>query len=68
MTSTVPVGSAGLTAVMDVELMTVKLVAAIVPNFTAVIAAKLEPVIVTVVPPAVGPLVTERLETDGTTD
>ena len=52
---TVPAASAGSTAVMDVAEFTVKLVAAVVPNFTAVAPVKLVPVMVTDVCPADGP-------------
>ena len=55
-TSTVP-APAGEVAVMEVALFTVKLVAGVAPNFTAVAAAKPVPVMLTTVPPAVGPLV-----------
>ena len=55
-TSTVP-APAGEVAVMEVALFTVKLVAAVAPNFTAVAAVKPVPVMLTIVPPAVGPLV-----------
>lgn len=54
LTSTVPV-PAGETAVMDVAELTVKLVAAVAPNVTAVAAVNPEPVIATEVPPASGP-------------
>ena len=47
---------AGDTAVMEVELFTVTLVAGIPPKVTVDVAVKPEPVIVTVVPPAVPPL------------
>ena len=40
---------------MVVALLTVKGVAVVVPNFTAVAPVKLVPVMVTAVPPAVGP-------------
>ena len=53
--SMVAAPSAGLVAVMLVGLLTVKLVAAVVPNITAVAFVKPVPVIVTLVPPAVGP-------------
>jgi hypothetical protein len=43
-------------AVIEVLLTTTTLVAAAVPNFTVAPAAKLVPVIVTAVPPAVDPL------------
>ena len=46
---------AGLTAVIDVPLTTVKLVAGSVPKSTALAPSKLFPVIVTVVPPDIGP-------------
>ncbi len=55
-TSTVPV-PAGLSAVIVVSLTTVRFVAGVVPKSTAVAPVKLVPVIVTRVPPAVGPLV-----------
>ena len=55
-TPTAPaVAAAGLTAVMDVALFTVKLVAAVLPNVTAVAPVRPVPVIATVVPPASGP-------------
>ena len=53
-TSTVPV-PAGDVAVILVELTTVKVVAASVPKCTAVAPVKAVPVMVTEVPPAVGP-------------
>ena len=56
-TSTVPAVPAGAVAVTDVAVFTVKVVALVAPNFTAVAPAKFVPVIVTLVPPAVGPLV-----------
>ena len=55
-TSTVPV-PAGAVAVMDVALLTVKVVAAVAPNFTAVAPVRLVPVMVTEVPPVLGPVV-----------
>ena len=58
MTSTVPV-PAGEVAVIDVAELTVKLVALVAPNFTAVAPVKLVPAMVTDVPPAVGPDVGE---------
>ena len=57
-TSTVPVPT-GDVAVMDVAETTVKLVAAAAPKVTAVAPANPVPVIVTVVPPVVGPAVGE---------
>jgi len=59
-TSTVFATSGGDTAVIEVivfTVFTVKLVALIEPNLTAVAPVKLAPVIVTFVPPAAGPLV-----------
>ena len=53
-TSTVPV-PAGAVAVMVVELSTVKVAGLPVPKSTAVAPVKLVPVIVTEVPPVVGP-------------
>ena len=47
---------AGLTAVIVVPLITTTSVAGVVPKSTAVAPVNPEPVIVTVVPPAVGPL------------
>ena len=47
---------AGVVAVIDVLLTTTTLVAAVPPNVTVAPAAKFVPVIVTAVPPAVGPL------------
>ncbi len=55
-TSTGPAAPAGLVAEIEVSLLTVELVAAVPPKLTAVAAAKLVPVMVTEVPPAVGPL------------
>jgi hypothetical protein len=54
-TSTVPADPAGLVAAIDVALFTVKLVAGTVPKFTPVAAVKPVPVMVTLVPPVVGP-------------
>ena len=57
-TSTVPAASAGEKAVIDVGELAVTLVAAVVPNMTAlagVLALNPEPVMVTEVSPAVGP-------------
>ena len=55
-TSTEPV-PAGPSAVIVVSLTTVTPIAAVVPKSTAVAPVKPAPVIVTKVPPAVGPLV-----------
>ena len=57
MTSTVPAVPAGAVAVMLVALLTVKLVGGRRAEVTAVAPVKFVPVIVTVVPPAVGPAV-----------
>jgi hypothetical protein len=46
----------GDVAVIEVALTTVKPVAAVAPKLTEVAPVKLEPVMVTDVPPAVGPL------------
>jgi hypothetical protein len=63
--STVPAVSAGLTAVIWVEELTVKLAAAVVPNSTPVAPVRLEPVMTTVVPPAVVPTVGVTPDTVG---
>jgi len=52
---TVPNAPVGDVAVICVALLTVKLVALVAPNFTAVVPMKFVPVIVTLVPPVVGP-------------
>ena len=54
-TSTAPRIPAGAVALIDVALLTVNVVAAMRPNFTALAPVKLVPVIVTDVPPVVGP-------------
>ena len=51
---------AGATAVIWVAELTVKLVAAVPPNFTAVAPVKFVPVMVTLVPPVAGPDVGAR--------
>jgi hypothetical protein len=56
-TSTVPAAPEGEVAVMEVAPLTVNVVAAVVPNFTAVAPEKLAPVMVMLVSPVVGPLV-----------
>ena len=63
-TSTVPL-PAGDVAVIDVAELTVKLVALTAPNFTAVAPVRVVPVMVTNVPPAVGPDVGETDVTVG---
>jgi hypothetical protein len=54
--STGPAERAGDVAMMVLALTTVKLVAGIPPNVTAVAPSRLAPVMVTVVPPTAGPL------------
>ena len=51
-----PTVPAGVTAVIEVALTTVRLVAAAPPMVTPVAPVKLVPVIVTEVPPAIGPV------------
>ena len=63
-TSTVPV-PAGAGTVIEVVELTVAGDAALFPNFTAVTPLKLVPVIVTDVPPAVGPEVGDTAVTVG---
>ena len=58
---TPPAASAGLFAVTVVDDAAWTVVAAVEPNVTAVTLASVVPVIVTVVPPAVGPLVGLKL-------
>ena len=55
-TSTAPALPAEEIAVIWVDEFTVKLVAAVLPNLTAVAPVKLLPVMTTEVPPAAGPL------------
>ena len=55
MTSTVPTDWAGETTVMDVELLTTTLVPGRAPKLTVAPVANWLPVIVTDVPPAIGP-------------
>ena len=55
-TSTVPALSAGEVQVMEVSETTLTLVAAVTPKLTAVAPVKPTPLMVTVVPPAAGPL------------
>ena len=56
-TSTAPMAFAGVTHVTDVALTTVTDVAAVPPNVTVDAPVKFVPVSVTVVPPAVAPLI-----------
>ena len=62
--STVP-EPAGLVAVIEVALFTVYGVAGVPPNFTAVTPVKPVPVIVTLVPPPIGPTAGEMAVTVG---
>ena len=64
-TSTTPAACGGATAVICVAPLTVKLVAAVEPNSTALAPVKLVPVMVTLVPPAVGPAAGFRAVTVG---
>src|SRR6266508_839272 len=52
----VPASPTGDVAVIWVLLLTVKLVARFDPNFTMFVPARFTPVIVTMVPPVVGPV------------
>jgi hypothetical protein len=65
MMSTVPANWAGATAVMEVSLLTVKLVAATPPKETPLAPVKPLPLMVTLVPPAVLPLLVLRPVTAG---
>jgi hypothetical protein len=65
-TVTAPALPAGVVAVICVPLTTTTLVAALLPNVTVAPAAKFVPVIVTAVPPAVGPVLGDTLVTAGT--
>ena len=56
---------AGLTAVICVSELTVKLAAGVLPKNTALTSVKLVPVMTTVVPPAAGPAVGLRADTVG---
>jgi hypothetical protein len=64
---TAPALPAGVVAVMLVLLTTTTFVAAALPNVTVAPAAKFVPVIVTAVPPVVGPLLGDTLLTVGGT-
>jgi hypothetical protein len=64
-TVTAPDVPAGVVAVIVVPLTTVTFVAAAEPNVTVAPEAKFVPVIVTAVPPAVGPLLGLTLVTVG---
>ena len=63
--STVPL-PAGEVALIDVALLTVKVAAAVLPNFTAVAPVKFLPAIVTEVPPVSGPEIGLTEEMEGT--
>ena len=65
MTVTTPEMCAGVVAVIDVLLTTTTFVAAVPPNVTVAPAAKFVPVIVTPVPPAVGPTLGDTLPAVG---
>ena len=65
-TFTAPAACAGVVAVIEVALFTVKLVAAVPPKVTAVAPVKFVPVMVTLVPPAVGPVFGDTVVTVGT--
>ena len=64
-TSTTPAASAGVVAVINVALFTVKLEAAVAPNFTLVAPVKPVPAMATLVLPAVEPVTGEMLVTVG---
>jgi hypothetical protein len=64
-TVTAPALPAGVVAVIVVLLTTVTFVAAALPKVTAAPEAKFVPVIVTVVPPEVGPLLGDTPVTVG---
>ena len=57
--STDPAEQPGAVAVIELALLTVYKVAAVVPNFTVVAPLMFIPVMVTVVPPTIGPAVGE---------
>ena len=64
-TLAVPTAWAGAVTVIEVGLFTTRLVAAVPPMVTPVAPVKLVPVMVMLVPPAIGPLVGEILVTVG---
>jgi hypothetical protein len=66
-TVTAPALPAGVVAVMVVLFTAITFVVAVPPNVTVAPAAKLVPVIVTAVPPAVDPLFGDTLLTAGGT-
>jgi hypothetical protein len=57
----VPAGCGGDVAVIDVPEFTVKLAAGTLPNITEVAPVKLLPVMLTLIPPAVVPLLPVKL-------
>jgi hypothetical protein len=63
--STVPAEPEGAVAVICPSLFTVKLVAFVVPNLTAVAPVKFVPAIVTTVPPEVVPVLGDTAVTAG---
>jgi hypothetical protein len=65
-TVTAPALPAGVVALMVVLFVTFTFVAAILPKVTVAPAAKFVPVIVTAVPPLVGPPLGETVLTAGT--
>ena len=64
-TSTVPAGPAGELAASSVAELTVKVVAAGVPKWTAVVPVNAEPVMTTLAPPARSPAAGTILVTAG---
>jgi hypothetical protein len=67
-TLTTPAEWKGVVAVIDVSLTTVTLVAAVPPRVTPVAPVKPDPVIVTLVPPAIGPVDGAMMVNVGTAD
>jgi len=65
MMSTIPAEPIGAVAVIEVALLTVKLAAPLEPKLTADAPVRLVPVMVTEVPPAVGPVAGETEVTAG---
>ena len=64
-TSMGPTGPPGEVAVIEVSLLTVNVVAGVVPKVTLVAPVKPVPVMVTGVPPLIGPVVGEMPVTVG---
>ena len=68
-TSAIPTAPAGAVAVMEVELTTVTPVALVPPNLTAApVVVKFVPLMVTTVPPVVGPELGDTPTTVGTAE